>query len=362
MPKTMPLPTHYDPAHAAQWSYGPNQMALFASAPVWGKVHGISPAGSDKTKLLLLLIDAQKDFGLPPIFDQAGNHVGGGTLYVGGRSGDGAIEDSRRIVEFIYRNAGAITDVTVTMDTHFPYQIFFTSFWLDADGNHPAPFREVVTEDIRSGKLRPNPTMAWWLCEGNYTWLVKQVLSYTAELERAGKYRLYLWPPHCLLGGDGHALVGIIQEARLFHSLLRGSRNAVEIKGGNPLTENYSVLRPEVLMRWDGEPLDQKNTAFIGKLLTSDAVVIAGQAASHCVKSTIDDLLTEIVAADPKLAKKVYVMTDCMSSVTVPDGKGGFLADFTPAAEDAFKRFADAGMNLVTSTQPVESWPGLKVA
>ena len=95
-----------------------------------------------------------------------------------------------------------------------------------------------------------------------------------------------------------------------------------------------------------------------GKLLDSDAVVIAGQAASHCVKSSIDDLLDSIQAQDPKLAKKVYVLRDCMSAVTVPDQKGGFLADFTPQAEEALKKFADAGMNVVDSTVPMEDWEG----
>jgi nicotinamidase-related amidase len=82
--------------------------------------------------------------------------------------------------------------------------------------------------------------------------------------------------------------------------------------------------------------------------------VIAGQAASHCVKSSIDDLLDEILATDPVLARKVHVMTDCMSSVTVPDGRGGFVADFTPQAEAALQRFADAGMRLIKSTDPLE--------
>ena len=66
-------------------------------------------------------------------------------------------------------------------------------------------------------------------------------------------------------------------------------------------------------------------------------MVIAGQAASHCVKSSIDDLLDEIVAQDAALARKVYVLADCMSSVTVPDGKGGFVADFTPQADEALQ-------------------------
>jgi nicotinamidase-related amidase len=202
--------------------------------------------------------------------------------------------------------------------------------------------------------------VADWLCGGNYPWLLKQVRFYCAELERAGKYRLYLWPPHCLLGSDGHALVGILQEARLFHSFVRGVQSWVEVKGGHALTENYSVLRPEVLMRHDGQPLAQRNTTFLKTLLTSDAVIIAGQAASHCVKSSIDDLLDEIVAKDAALAKKVYILEDCMSAVTVPDGKGGFAADFTQAAADAITRFRDAGMNVVRSTDPIDSW-GLKL-
>ena len=74
------------------------------------------------------------------------------------------------------------------------------------------------------------------------------------------------------------------------------------------------------------------------------------------MKSSIDDLLTEILAKDPELAKKVYVLRDCMSSVTVPDGKGGFAADFTPQADAALQRFSDAGMHVVKSTDPIDSW------
>src|SRR5262249_5734167 len=235
--------------------------------------------------------------------------------------------------------------------THLAYQIFFPSFWRDQAGAPLAPFRTITAAEIAAGEVRPDPAMAKWLCGGNYTWLCKQVLHYCKELERAGKYQLYLWPPHCLLGSDGHALAGIIHEARLFHAFARVAQSSVEVKGGNPLTENYSVLRPEVLSRFDGGALAQRNTQFLKTLLAADAVVIAGQAASHCVKSTIDDLLDEIAAADPALAKKVYLVTDCMSAVTVPGGP-----DFTDQAAAALQRFADAGMHLVKSTDPIASW------
>jgi nicotinamidase-related amidase len=345
----LPVPPFFDPRRAAQWGYRPDAAALATAASAWRKQHGVRASAADETRVHLLLIDVQKDFCFPE-----------GTLYVAGRSGTGAIDDARRIAELIYRNLGAITEITATMDTHLAYQIFFPSFWLDK-GDAPLTAHRVVSADqIAAGEVRPNPAIAKWLCGGNYTWLCKQVLHYARELERAGKYQLYLWPPHCLLGSDGHALAGIVHEARLFHAFARTAQSSVEVKGGNPLTENYSVLRPEVLSRFDGAALAQRNTGFVQTLLAADAVVIAGQAASHCVKSTIDDLLGEIAAQDPALASKVYLVTDCMSAVTVPDGNGGFAADFTPQAEAALQKFADAGMHLVTSTTPIASWPGLR--
>ncbi len=344
----LPLPSFYDPARAADWSHRPDSARLADAAVSWRARHRVRPAASDETRVHLLLIDVQKDFCFPE-----------GTLYVGGRSGRGAIEDSRRIAELVYQNLDVITDITTTLDTHLAYQIFFPSFWLGRDDQPLTAHRVVTAAQLASGEVRPNPAMARWLCGGNYTWLCKQVLHYAAELERAGKYQLYLWPPHCLLGTDGHALAGLVAEARLFHSYVRTSQSQVEVKGGNPLTENYSVLRPEVLSRFDGGALAQRNTQFISTLLAADAVIIAGQAASHCVKSTIDDLLAEIAAVDRALARKVYLVTDCMSAVAVPDGKGGFAADFTPDAEAALQRFADAGMHLVTSSTPIASWPDL---
>jgi nicotinamidase-related amidase len=348
----LPVPSFYDPARAADWGYRPDLQKLFEEAPAWRARHGIRPSGSDKTKIHLLLIDVQKDFCFPQ-----------GTLYVGGRSGRGALEDNDRIARFVYANLGRLTDVTCTLDTHFPYQIFFPSFWLDRDDRPLGPHREITTDEIRRGEVKPNPAVAWWLCNGNYAWLQKQVEFYCAELEKAGKYRLYLWPFHCILGGEGHALAGVVQEARVFHAFARGSKDWMEVKGGNSLTENYSVLSPEVLLRWDGQPLAQRNTQFIKTLLEADAVVIAGQAASHCVKSSIEDLLSEIKAHDERLARKVYILQDCMSAVAVPDPArpGEFLFDFTPQAEAALKLFAAEGMNVVRSTDPLESWPGIKL-
>jgi nicotinamidase-related amidase len=348
--RTLPLPPFYDPASAARWAHRPDAQALLDAAQGWRERHAVPPAGDDAFDLHLLLVDEQKDFCFPE-----------GALYVGGRSGRGAVEDTRRLAEFVYRNLPAITRITATMDTHLAFQIFFASFWVDREGRTLSPHRTVLAADVRSGAARPNPAVASWIARGDEGWLREEAIHYCEELERAGKYQLWIWPPHCLLGSDGHALAGAVQEARLFHAYVRGAQTWTEEKGQNPLTENYSALRPEVLWRHDRRPLAEKNARLVESLLDAGAVVVAGQAASHCVKSTVEDLLAEIQARDPRLASKVYLLVDCMSAVAVPDGKGGFAADFTPQAEAALARFAAAGMHLVRSTDPLAGWPGLRV-
>ena len=350
--RELPVPDFYDSTHARQWSYAPDQQALFLAAQDWRREHAIRPSARDRVKIQLLLIDLQKDFCFPQ-----------GTLYVGGRSGTGAMDDSDRIARFLYRNLELITDVTCTLDTHFPFQIFSPSFWLGEDGQAPAAHQEITVEMIRSGRVRPNPDIAWWVCDGDYQWLQRQVEFYCQELEKAGKYKLYLWPPHCILGSDGHPLAGVIHEARMFHAWSRGAKGWIESKGDHPLTENYSALAPEVLLRFDGRPLAHRNSELVQTLLRSDAVIIAGQAASHCVKSTIDDLLGEIGIRNEELVRKIYLLRDCMSSVAVPDPQrpGEFLFDFTQQAGEALDRFAAAGMHVVSSAEPIAGWPGISL-
>jgi nicotinamidase-related amidase len=183
------------------------------------------------------------------------------------------------------------------------------------------------------------------------------LLHYTQALKRGGKYDLTIWPYHAMLGGIGHALVSSVEEAVFFHSIARGCQPEFEIKGGHPLTEHYSVLGPEVRDTADGSRISEKNERLIDHLLQFDAVVIAGQAKSHCVAWTIDDLLEDIrVHKDAVLARKVYLLEDCTSPVVVPG-----VMDYTDQADDAFRRFAEAGMHVVGSTDPIDQWPGLEL-
>jgi len=315
----------------------------------------IKPAGTDTFKVGVMLIDTQGTFCYP-----LGGDSGNGELYVGGTDGKGAIRDSCRIANWIQRNLPYITKVNCTMDTHTLFQVFHEAFFICGqafecsimkhhynEGDHPLPMTFIAADDVLGGRWAVNPEVAWALTgRGNVMMaLQRQVEHYVKELKAQGKYTLTIWPYHAMLGGPNHALVSGIEEAVHFHAAARGSQPNHEIKGGNPLTENYSVLRPEVLTKSDGSALANKNVGFIEMLLAYDALFIAGQAKSHCVAWTIDDLLSEILQKDPELAKRVWLLSDCTTPVVVPG-----IIDFTDDATQAFDRFKAAKMNVVEST------------
>ncbi|HIK46747.1 MAG TPA: isochorismatase [Leptolyngbyaceae cyanobacterium M65_K2018_010] len=338
----LPLPPFFEPDRVGEvWRVPYQQRA--SQARDWAITHGLTAAAADSFRLALLLIDVQNTFCLPDF-----------ELFVGGRSGRGAVEDNVRLCEFIYRNLGQITTIIPTLDTHTAMQIFHAEFWVDSAGENPPPMTLIHYDDVVQGKWRVNPAIAPSLRPSAYPELQEYALHYTKTLDERGKYPLTIWPYHSMLGGIGHALVAAVEEACFFHALARHSPTRFEIKGSHPLTENYSVLSPEVTQDNTGRPMAQPNRPLIQALLEFDGLIVAGQAKSHCVAWTVADLLTAIQAQDPTLAQKVYLLEDCTSPVVVPG-----VVDFTDPANETFQRFAEAGMHRVQSTTPLADWPGL---
>jgi nicotinamidase-related amidase len=113
---------------------------------------------------------------------------------------------------------------------------------------------------------------------------------------------LTIWPYHAMLGGIACARLGD-RGGGLFPGIARRSQPSFQVKGDNPLTEHYSMLGPEVTDGPDGDRLGGRNTALIDELLGFDVVVVAGEAKSHCMAVTIDDLLRDEAAGD-RLAER----------------------------------------------------------
>jgi nicotinamidase-related amidase len=336
----LPLPPHFDPGRVGDvWRVPYEERARDAAG--WADEYGLSPAAEDTFRICLLAVDVQNTFCIPDF-----------ELFVAGRSGTGAVEDNRRLCEFVYRNLGEITQIFPSLDTHHAMQVFHAIWLVDEDGNHPAPYTLVAAEDVAAGRWRANPAVAEALGKAP-DYVARRLADYTRRLAEGGKYDLTIWPYHAMLGGIGHALVSAFEEAVFFHGVARYSNPEFQVKGENPLTEHYSILGPEVTEGPDGEELGRKNIELIEKLVEFDAVVVAGQAKSHCLAWTIDDLLEEEELGN-RLAERTYLLEDCTSPVAVPG-----VVDYTDEADAAFERYAAAGMHVVRSTEPLSSWPGL---
>jgi nicotinamidase-related amidase len=339
--RELPITSHFDADRVGEvWRVAYEDRAIEAES--WAREHGIAPAAEDDRRVCLLLVDIQNTFCIPDF-----------ELFVGGRSGNGAVDDNRRLCEFIYRNLANISRMTVTLDTHRPIQIFHAVFFVDAEGRHPPPYTLITPEDVESGRWRGNPAAAAALGE-TLEGLQEHLTHYTRALSAGGRYALTVWPYHAMLGGIGHALVSGVEEAVFFHSVARGSQPDFQVKGDNPLTESYSALGPEVLSDAAGRPVAHTNHALLRALTEYDAVIVAGQAKSHCVASSVSDFLDRIEGRLPDVAGRFYLLEDCTSPVVVPGA-----IDYTDEADAAFDRFRAAGMHIVRSTTPFSGWPGI---
>ena len=337
----LPVPPHYDPGRVDEVWRVPYQDRA-REAGEWRVRHGVTPAAQDRIRICLVAVDVQNTFCIP-----------GFELFVAGASGRAAVEDNQRLCRFIYRNLGVLTRICPTLDTHRPVQIFHPLFLINEAGEHPEPYTVISAEDVRRGVWRINPVACSQIGKDRETGQA-HLLHYVSRLQAEGQYQLTVWPYHGMLGGIGHALVSSLEEAVFFHSVCRQSQPDFQVKGDSPLTEHYSVLGPEVMEGADGAPIGEKNRTLLESLRSFDVVVVAGQAKSHCVAWTVDHLLEECSIGPEDFAGRVYLLEDCTSPVVVPG-----VVDYTEDATAAFRRFSDAGMHVVRSTDPMEAWPGI---
>ena len=238
-------------------------------------------------KNALLIIDPQNDFCNPG--DISGKNRG--SLYVAG-----AEKDMDILAVWINKNSEAIDFIGVTIDSHQPNDISHPSFWMDKDGNFPAPFTLINYNDVEEGKWTPR-------------FDPQRSLKYLHDLEFQGEYPHVIWPMHCLVGSSGAAIYQPLMDA-IVKWTVKGKFYQIVAKGTFPFTEHFGAFRAQVP---DPErPETQLNQGLIKTLETYQNIYLAGEAKSHCVANSLKQVMDE----SPDLASKFIVLEDAMSNVS----------------------------------------------
>jgi nicotinamidase/pyrazinamidase len=212
----------------------------------------------------------------------------------------GAVADLQRLARLISEKPGLFKDIFVSLDTHAKLHIAHASFWEDAAGAHPAPMTTITARDVSAGKWKP--------VIAEFAHLASE---YVQALEKKQRFKLLIWPDHCLVGSEGHAVFRPLLDAlHVWEDAARRPVNFLE-KGQNSLTEMYSIFKAEVPLAQD--PSTQLNKRFIAQLARFSRIMVAGEASSHCVQYSVLDLAANYPA---NRRAEICVLQDCMSPVT----------------------------------------------
>ena len=306
----MSLPSFYDPGRVGLL-YPPDIQAAVEA----GISLGLPAANNDDPSIALVLVDMQIDF----------IHSDGAL------SVPGAVDDCRRVVEWIYRHVGRISKIFLSLDSHYPLQIFFSTWWRDAAGVHPPPNTVISAADVEAGNWQPLYEAEW-------------SRHYVTQLETQHRKQLMIWPFHTMVGTVGHNLSPSLYEAICFHSAARQSQPVKLTKGSIPQTEHYSILEPEVKVA--DHPQGGLNQALLNELDEYDLVYLAGQAKSHCVLETVNSIMRAL-ARRPERIERLRILEDGMSSVVVPG------IDFDRLANEAYQRHREDGLTFTSTAEAI---------
>jgi len=253
-------------------------------------------------KRALLIIDPQNDFCSPD-----------GALFV--KSAD---EDMRRLSNWINKEIINFDTILVTQDCHQKLAVFHPEGFVDKDGNHPNPFTQISVQDLDDEIWIP-------------TFEKAKVREYLTQLELQKRFKHTIWPPHCIENTWGMEVFEPIQKSLNNWEEKSNQKVTYILKGQNPLSEHYGAFKAEV--DDSQSSASSLNETVLKELLNFDEIYLAGEAESHCVAMS----LNQMCDYSELLASKVIVLTNCMSPVT----------GFETQGKEFFERAAQMGAKFI---------------
>ncbi len=273
----------------------------------------------------LLIIDPQNDFCDLPGLLLPGPQQGGTMAPLPALPVPGADADMRRLADLIERIGAGLAGIEVSLDSHHPMDVAHPGWWRDESDQMPAPFTVIGVDDLASGRWRTRDPA-----------VQQRSLDYVQRLKEQGRYALVIWPEHCLIGHWGHNLHAAVAKSLDRWSRAQGKTVDYLFKGSNPFTEHYSALRAEVPDPAD--PATLANPGLLARLAGAERVLVAGEALSHCVASTVRDLAD---ALGPAWAKRLVLLSDASSPVAGFESLGRSFVDDMRSRGARFARCAD---------------------
>ncbi len=282
-----------------------------------------------RLKVHLVGVDPQNDFMGNDDGSPLSEKLEGGGTRTASLAVKGAVGDMRRAAAMIRRLGPKIADMHVTLDSHHTMHIAHPDMWIGADGKPPGPFTIITKADVRDRIWRArNPEHQ------------QRMAAYVAALEDSGKFLHCIWPPHCRIGTWGHNVYSELEAALTeWERSYMGVVNYVT-KGSAVWTEHFGAVMAQVPDPKD--PSTQLNGDFIKTLQEADLIGFYGEAKSHCVKTTFEQVVEYI---GDEHVRKLVLITDCMSPVPAAPG----TPDFPAIGEQFLKDMQARGVTLTTS-------------
>ena len=334
-----PVPDFFNPTRADKaWHIDYETRAHQAAA--WAAERSIQPASQDKRRIWLLLVDMQNTFCLPDF-----------ELFVAGSQR--TRRGGRQHPSMPLHLSEPGRDHPHHCHAGHPHR--HADLSRDLPGGRgrqpPAPYSLVTMEDVPRRQVEVQP------CPGAHfdispEYGQEMLLHYVTRAGRTGQIRADHLAVSC------HARAASVMRWCLhwkkpsfsipWHAAPGRSSRSKALRLHRALFGH----RAGGAERSQGETLGSHNPAFIDKLQKVDALVIAGQAKSHCVAWTISG------PARGYPGKRIRRWPESVPAGGLHVAGGGAGSRLQPRRTKAFVRFAEAGMHRVKSTDPMESWEG----